>query len=100
VIDVYNRDHIRTLPLNETFERAGKRVQSRRSWSGDRHRVELRYESGVRDELEWRLYTPSEFAALAGAAGLAVRLACAWFRESLARARSTPGCGSSWSPSE
>jgi SAM-dependent methyltransferase len=84
VIDVYNRNHIATLPLVETYERAGKLVRSKRSWSGPRHRVELEYAGGGRDELEWRLYTPSEFAALAEAAGLQIRLACAWFRESLA----------------
>jgi SAM-dependent methyltransferase len=83
LLDVYNRDHMKTLPLVESFERGGKLVRSTRSWRGSRHRVELEYESGVRDELEWRLYSPLEFAALAGAAGLAVRLSCAWFRESL-----------------
>ena len=84
VIDVYNRDHIATLPLVETYERGGRLVKSTRSWSGPRHKVELEYEGGGRDELEWRLYTPAEFRALAAAAGLRVRLACAWFRESLA----------------
>jgi SAM-dependent methyltransferase len=83
VIDLYNRDHLATLPLLEEYERGGKRVQSTRSWVGPRHKVELAYEGGGRDEFEWRLYTPSEFGALAAAAVLRVRLACAWFRESL-----------------
>jgi SAM-dependent methyltransferase len=83
VIDLYNRDHIAALPLFETYERGGVRVTSTRSWSGPRHKVELAYAGGGRDELEWRLYTPAEFAELAAAAGLRVRLACAWFRESL-----------------
>ncbi len=86
VIDVYNRDHIATLPLVETYERNGTRVRSTRAWLGARHRVTLEYGGGGRDELEWRLYTPAELAELAAAAGLRVRLACAWFRESL-----TPG---------
>lgn len=84
LIDLYNRDHIATLPLLETLERNGARVRSTRAWLGKRHRVTLEYESGARDELEWRLYTPSELAELAEAAGLRVRLACAWFQESLA----------------
>jgi SAM-dependent methyltransferase len=83
VIDLYNRDHLETLPLLETYERAGRIVRSRRSWFGSRHRVELEYDAGGRDEFEWRLYTPSEFRALATAAGLRVLVACAWFRESL-----------------
>jgi SAM-dependent methyltransferase len=84
LIDLYNRDHIATLPLVETYERVGTRVNSTRSWSGPRHKVELAYGGGGRDEFEWRLYTPNEFTALAAAAGLRARLACAWFRESLA----------------
>ena len=86
LIDVYNRDHIATLPLVETLERGGTRIHSRRSWIGKRHRVELTYEDGGRDEVEFRLYSPSELAALADEAGLRVDLACAWFRESLAPA--------------
>lgn len=84
LIDVYNRDHIATLPLEESYERGGRRVKSRRSWDGPRHRVELEYEGGGRDEVEFRLYDPAEFQSLAREAGLSVRLACAWFRESLA----------------
>ncbi|HKC51998.1 MAG TPA: class I SAM-dependent methyltransferase [Myxococcota bacterium] len=83
LIDLYNRDHIATLPLFETYERGGKLVKSSRSWSGRRHKVELAYDAGGRDEFEWRLYTPSELTALAAAAGLRVRLSCAWFRDSL-----------------
>ena len=83
LIDLYNRDHIATLPLVESYERGGRRVASRRSWDGPRHRVELEYEGGGRDEVEFRLYDPAEFAALARGAGLGPKLACAWFRESL-----------------
>ena len=87
VIDVYNREHIATLPLVETYERHGGQVHSRRSWTGLRHKVELTYAGGGADEFEWRLYSPGEFAELAAAAGLRVRLACAWFDESLVPSR-------------
>src|SRR5262249_18311494 len=84
LIDVYNREHVATLPLVESYERGGRRVKSRRWWDGPRHGVVLEYEGGGRDEVEFRLYDPAELAALAGQAGLVVRLACAWFKESLA----------------
>jgi SAM-dependent methyltransferase len=83
LIDVYNRDHIAKLPLRESFERAGRLVHSQRSWDGPRHRVELQYEGGGSDEVEFRLYDPSELADLGASVGLRVVLACAWFRESL-----------------
>jgi len=84
VIDLYNRSQIETLPLVESYERGGRKVESTRSWNGARHRVELRYADGSSDEVEFRLYTPGEFAELTRAAGLRVSLACAWFSESLA----------------
>ena len=54
LIDVYNRDHIATLPLRETFERAGRVVHSQRSWDGPRHRVELATRAVAGDEVEFR----------------------------------------------
>jgi SAM-dependent methyltransferase len=83
LLDVYNRDHVAKLPLRESFERGGRLVHSERSWDGPRHRVVLRYDGGGGDEVEFRLYTPGELAALCESVGLRLLLACAWFRESL-----------------
>ncbi|HTO52395.1 MAG TPA: class I SAM-dependent methyltransferase [Myxococcota bacterium] len=83
LIDVYNRDHIAKLPLQEHLERGGRVVHSRRSWDGPRHRVVLEYEGGGSDEVEFQLYTPEEFTELARSVGLRPLLACAWFRESV-----------------
>jgi len=83
LIDVYNRDHMRKLPETEITERAGTRVSTKRSWSGDRFRVELTYATGNRDEFEWRLYTADELSRLCDLVGLDTVLACAGFNESL-----------------
>jgi SAM-dependent methyltransferase len=79
VFDIYNRDHFVRRPLVETTERGGRRIRTTRSWSGLRHRVLLEYDGRVGDEFEWRLYSPAEFRALCGAAGLRTLVECAWF---------------------
>jgi SAM-dependent methyltransferase len=83
LIDVYNRDHMLCLPSSDTAQRGGLEVLTERAWSGNRFRVRLQYSSGVRDEFEWRLYTPHEMSDVCAAAGLDTVLACAWFNESL-----------------
>ncbi len=83
LIDVYNRDHMLRLPETDTAERAGTVVTTRRSWLGNRFRVELAYATGGGDRFEWRLYTPHELSRLCAAAGLDTVLMCAWFTESL-----------------
>jgi SAM-dependent methyltransferase len=80
LIDVYNRAHFAPMPREETSERNGERIETTRSWSGERLRVELRYASGG-STFEWRLYTPDELARALESVGFRVRLACAWFRE-------------------
>jgi SAM-dependent methyltransferase len=81
IVDVYNRDHMRNVPANEATERQGNAIKTKRRWSGDRLRVELKYGSGAGDEFEWHVYTPSEFADVCAAAGLATVLSCSWFNE-------------------
>ncbi len=83
LIDVYHRDHMLRLPETDTAERAGTVVTTRRSWLGNRLRVELTYATGGGDQFEWRLYTPDELSQLCAAAGLRTVLTCAWFTETL-----------------
>lgn len=83
LIDVYNRDYMRTLPATDTVERAGIQVAAKRAWLGNRLRVELTYSAGGGDRFEWRLYTPDELSQLCATVGLDNVLACAWFNESL-----------------
>lgn len=84
IIDIYNRDHMLTLPAEESTERGGVTIRTTRRWLGSRLNVRLEYGSGAGDEFEWRLYTPAEFSSLASAAGLQPIVACAWFDEAKA----------------
>ena len=84
LLDVYNREHFERQPAEEVGERSGVRIHTVRSWRGPRLRVELDYDGAPGDRFEWRLYTPDEFARVLETQGLRVRLATAWFRETLA----------------
>jgi SAM-dependent methyltransferase len=84
LLDVYNREHFERQPAEQVAERNGVRIHTVRSWRGPRLRVELDYDGAPGDRLEWRLYTPDELARVLEAHGLRVRLASAWFRETLA----------------
>ena len=83
LIDLYNREHMQSLPASEMTSRAGQTVTTERIWLGNRFRVRLAYSSGGSDEFEWRLYTPEELSDICATAGLNTLLACAWFNESL-----------------
>ncbi len=82
IFDIYNRDHFVSLPPEEWSERGGQRIRTQRSWNGLRHRVSIEYEGAHRDEFEWRLYSPDEFADLCSSVGLDPLMECAWFDES------------------
>jgi SAM-dependent methyltransferase len=83
IIDLYNRDHLLLLPPREAMERNGMRIETRRSWEGNRHRVHLTYGDGAATgEFEWRIYSPAEVEYLARAVGFDVVCSCAWFSES------------------
>lgn len=84
IIDLYNRDHMITMPAIEEAERGGVQVRTERSWSGKRLRVLLQYSTGAGDAYEWQVYTPGEFATLCGEVGLEPVVICAWFNESMA----------------
>ena len=81
IFDIYNREHIASLPAEESAERGGRRVRTRRSWNGRRQRVSLEYEDSSGDEFEWRLYSPDEFLVLCSRAGLEPLAQCAWLDE-------------------
>lgn len=83
LIDLYNREHMASLPASEMTNRAGETVTTERIWLGNRFRVRLAYSSGASDEFEWRLYTPEELSDICAITGLDTLLACAWFNESL-----------------
>jgi hypothetical protein len=72
---------MRSLAASETVERGGVTVRSRRSWLGNRLRVELTYGTGARDNFDWYVYTPSELEQACRRAGLEPVLSCAWFKE-------------------
>lgn len=83
IIDVYNRDHLLLLPARDAVERNGMRIETRRSWEGNRHHVHLTYGDGsATDEFEWRIYSAEELECLARAVGFDVVCSCAWFSES------------------
>jgi hypothetical protein len=83
LIDLYNREHMLSLPASEMTSRDGMTVTTERFWSGNRFRVRLAYSSGASDEFEWRLYTADELSELCSLAGLTPVLTCAWFTETL-----------------
>ena len=83
IIDLYNRDHMITMPATDVAERSGVNVKTERSWSGNRLTVRLQYSTGGSDEYEWHVYTPAEFASLCAGVGLEPMVICAWFTESV-----------------
>jgi SAM-dependent methyltransferase len=83
IIDMYNREHMITMPALEVAERGLVLVRTERSWSGKRLNVRLQYSTGAGDEYEWHIYTPAEFASLCAGVGLEPIVICAWFTESL-----------------
>lgn len=82
VLDLYHRGFFEARPEPRTLERAGRRIEERRTLRDGCLRVELRYvDSGGVDVFEWRVYTPGELAAVASECGFGVALACARFDE-------------------
>jgi SAM-dependent methyltransferase len=87
VLDVYNRDHALRLPPVQVEQRGSTSVETRRSWQGDRWRVQLIYDGAPGDEFEWQLYSPEELRALAEACGFSTVVSCAWYDESVPLSR-------------
>ena len=84
LMDIYNAEAAAQLPNQERGERAGRSVQTSRTWIGSRLRVELEYsDTDLRDVHEWELYSPGEFEKMAETVGLDVVTRCAWFDPSI-----------------
>lgn len=84
LMDIYNAEAAALLPNQERGERAGRTVQTTRSWLGSRLRVELEYsDTQLRDVHEWEMYSPDQFANVAESLGLDVVRCCAWFDPSI-----------------
>jgi SAM-dependent methyltransferase len=80
LMDIYNAEAAALLPNQERGERAGRSVQTTRTWLGSRLRVELEYsDTQLRDVHEWEMYSPDQFAKVAESVGLDVVRCCAWF---------------------
>lgn len=89
IVDMYNRACIERQQGKQRQEIDGVTVESDNYMQGDRWHSVLTYRDAQGaviggDHMEWRLYTPDEFAALAGACGFTTRLVCAWWDENLA----------------
>lgn len=82
VIDLYNRLHFARLPTEDSGQKAGESIRTRRSWQGRRLRVEVEYGSGGCDVFDWLLYDPTEFRSLLKDVGMVELISCAWFDES------------------
>ena len=80
LLDVYNRDGLPSLAARDLEVRHDREVLTRRSLADDRFRVAISYDgSGVRDEFEWQVFTPTELIKAAAGCELAPVLTCAWF---------------------
>ncbi|MEL7444504.1 MAG: class I SAM-dependent methyltransferase [Pseudomonadota bacterium] len=91
IVDIYNRDFMIKLPLEIEEERADRRFTTRRIWTGARMRCEIVYDDASSDVLDWRIFTPEEFAALAGENGFEVSLCCAQYDETVSPSPDHPG---------
>ena len=87
VVDLYNRDYferhqgIRRQVVN------GMTVETNGYMQGNRWHSELTYRDehgdAGSDHMEWQLFTPDEFVALATACGFTALLACTWSDEAI-----------------
>jgi len=96
IADLYNRAFFERNQGEKRQEIGGVTVETRSQMEvmegggqGARWHSELTYRDAGgavvgADHMDWRIYTPEEFVALAGACGFSARLACAWANEDLA----------------
>ncbi|MDX1393157.1 MAG: class I SAM-dependent methyltransferase [Gemmatimonadota bacterium] len=84
LLDIYNREALPALPIEEIAVRRGRKFRTRRTLVGDRFRVRISYEGSREvDELDWQVFDPPEIATLGEEVGLAHVFTCAWFDESM-----------------
>lgn len=86
VIDMYNRDYFEQCQGNNCREINGITVESHGYMQGNRWHSQLRYSDARgelgHDHMEWQLFTPGEFSALAAQCGFDTALICTWSDES------------------
>ena len=89
IVDMYNRACFERQQGEQRQEIDGVTVESDNYMQDNRWHSVLTYRDAQGaviggDHMDWRLYTPDEFAALAAACGFTTRLVCAWWDENLA----------------
>ncbi len=86
IVDLYNRAYFERNQGEKRQELDGTLVESHGYMQGNRWHSMLTYRDahgGVvgEDHMDWQLYTPDEFVALASACGFTARLLCTWADE-------------------
>jgi SAM-dependent methyltransferase len=89
IVDLYNRDSLEQQQGTKRQQIKGVIVESVDYMQGNRWHSELTYHDAEgsligNDHMEWRVYTPDEFDALANSCGFSTQLMCAWWDEKLA----------------
>jgi SAM-dependent methyltransferase len=87
IVDMYHRDFFERNQGHKRQEIDGVTVETDGYMEGDRWHALLTYrgeqgEERGSDHMEWQLFTPDEFSALAAACGFAPLLVCMWVDES------------------
>lgn len=92
IVDMYNREYFECNQGEKRQEIDGIIVESDGYMRGNRWHSVLTYRDGSGavvggDHMEWQMYTPGEFLALATECGFAARLVCTWADENRAPSR-------------
>lgn len=95
VVDMYNRDYFERNRGHKSQQINGVTVETDGYMEGNRWHSVLSYhnESGAlcgEDHMDWRVFTPEEFGALAAGYGLVSPLACAFSDERIAPSPEAP----------
>jgi SAM-dependent methyltransferase len=88
IVDIYNRDFFVRNQGQKRQEIDGTIVESDGYMEGNRWHSVITYRDTSDaiiggDHMEWQMFTPDEFLALAAECGFTSRLACAWADESI-----------------
>jgi SAM-dependent methyltransferase len=89
IVDLYNRASLEGQQGTKRQEIRGVTVESLGYLQRNRWHSELTYRDAQgtitgTDHMEWRVYTPDEFASVTAACGFTTQLVCAWWDETLA----------------
>lgn len=88
IVDLYNREYFERNQGQKRQEIDGTLVESDGYMQGNRWHSALTYRDagGVvigEDHMDWQMFTPNEFLALAAECGFTSRLVCAWADENI-----------------